>query len=87
VAPTRVLDESGPLGEHLSRPRLSCVSPATQVMGPIDDAWLRENLVAIARLAESLDRGSFELAFRIVPQDWWVAQLPDQPSTGENQPT
>jgi hypothetical protein len=80
-----VLDESDPLEEHLSRPRLSRVSPATQAaVGPIEDEWLRDNLVAIAQLAESLDRGSFELAMRIVPLDWWVSQLPDRPSTGEN---
>jgi hypothetical protein len=80
-----VLDESDPLQEHLSRPRLSRVSPATQAaIGPIEDEWLRDNLVAIAQLAESLDRGSFELAFRIVPLDWWRAQLPDRPSGAEN---
>ena len=80
-----VLDESDPLQEHLSRPRLSRVSPATQAaIGPIEDQWLRDNLVAIAQLAESLDRDSFELAFRIVPLDWWRAQLPDRPSTAEN---
>jgi hypothetical protein len=79
-----VLDESDPLEEHLSRPRLSRVSPATQTVGPVEDEWLRENLVAIAQLAESLDRGSFELAMRIVPIDWWQAQLPDRPSTAES---
>jgi hypothetical protein len=79
-----VLDESDPLEEHLSRPRLSRVSLATQTSGPIEDEWLRDNLVAIAQLAESLDRGSFELAMRIVPIDWWVSQLPDRPSTVEN---
>jgi hypothetical protein len=80
-----VLDESDPLEEHLGRPRLSRVSPATQAaVGPIEDEWLRDNLVAIAQLAESLDRGSFELAMRIVPLDWWVAQLPDRPSAGES---
>ena len=78
-----VLDESEPLEEHLSRPRLSRVSPATQTSGPVEDAWLRENLVAIAQLAEALDRGSFGLAMRIVPLDWWVAQLPDRPPTAE----
>jgi hypothetical protein len=79
-----VLDESDPLEEHLSRPRLSRISPATQAaIGPIEDEWLRDNLVAIAQLAESLDRDSFELAFRIVPLDWWVTQLPDRPSTAE----
>jgi hypothetical protein len=81
-----VLDESEPLEEHLSRPRLSRVSPATQASGPVEDAWLRDNLVAIAQLAESLDRGSFELAMRIVPLDWWATQLPDRPSAAENLP-
>jgi hypothetical protein len=75
-----VLDESEPLEEHLSRPRLTRVSPATQASGPIEDEWLRDNLVAIAQLAESLDRGSFELAMRIVPLDWWTQQLPERPS-------
>jgi hypothetical protein len=80
-----VLDESEPLEEHLSRPRLSRVSPATQAtIGPVEDEWLRDNLVAIAQLAESLDRGSFELAMRIVPLEWWVMQLPDRPSMAEN---
>lgn len=79
-----VLDQSDPLEEHLARPRLSRVSPATQAAGPVEDEWLRDNLVAIAQLAESLDRSSFELAMRIVPLDWWVAQLPDRPSTAEN---
>jgi hypothetical protein len=79
-----VLDESEPLEEHVSGPRLSRVSPATQASGPVEDEWLRDNLVAIAQLAESLDRGSFELALRIVPLDWWAAQLPDRPSTAES---
>jgi hypothetical protein len=82
-----VLDESEPLEEHLDRPRLSRVSPATQASGPVEDAWLRDNLVAIAQLAESLDRGSVELAMRIVPLDWWVRQLPDRQSAAENRRT
>ena len=79
-----VLDQSEPLEEHLSRPRLSRLSPATQASGPIEDAWLRDNLVAIAQLAESLDRSSFELAMEIVPFEWWVAQLPDRPAAAAN---
>ena len=78
-----VLDESEPLEEHLSRPILSRISPATQAVGPVEDEWLRDNLVAIAQLAESLDRSSFELAIRIVPLDWWATRLPDRPSTAE----
>jgi hypothetical protein len=82
-----VLDESEPLDEHLNRPRLSRLSPATQASGSIEDEWLRDNLVAIAQLAESLDRSSFDLAMRIVPPEWWAAQLPDRPSTAENHGT
>src|SRR5262249_322370 len=82
-----VLDESEPLEEHLSRPRLSRLSPATQTSGPVEDEWLRDNLVAIVQLAESLDRVSFELAMRIVPVGWWAPQRPDRPVTGENLPT
>jgi len=80
-----VLDESEPLEEHLDRPRLSRVSPATQTLGPVEDEWLRENLVAIAQLAESLDRGSFELAMQIVPVAWWTTVLPDRPLTADLQ--
>ena len=79
-----VLDESEPLEEHLNQPRLSRLSPATQTSGPVEDEWLRDNLVAIAQLAESLDRSSFDLAMRIVPPEWWAAQLPDRPSRAES---
>jgi hypothetical protein len=81
-----VLDESEPLEEHHIRPKLSRVSLATQTLGPVEDGWLCENLMAIAQLAESLDRGSFELAMRIVPLGWWTAQVPDRPATAENLP-
>jgi hypothetical protein len=81
-----VLDESEPLEEHHNRPKLSRVSPATQTYGSVDDAWLRENLVAIAQLAESLDRSSFQVAFRIVSRDWWRTQLPERPRSAENLP-
>jgi hypothetical protein len=73
-----VLDESDPLEEHLNRPSLSRLSPATQTSGPVEDEWLRDNLVAIAQLAESLDEVSFELAMQIVPLEWWTSQLPDR---------
>jgi hypothetical protein len=71
-----VLDESDPLEEHVDRPRLSRLTPATQASGPVEDEWLRDNLVAIAQLAESPDRSSFDLAMRIVPNEWCAAQLP-----------
>jgi hypothetical protein len=80
-----VFSESEPLEEHLSRPKLARVSPATVTAGPIEDEWLRDNLVAIAQLAESLDRSSFELAMRIVPLDWWVTQLPDRTASSTDE--
>jgi hypothetical protein len=58
-----VLDESEPLEEHHIRPKLSRVSPATLTLGPVENERLCENLVAIAQLAESLDRSSFQVAF------------------------
>jgi len=82
-----VLDESDSLEDRPNRPRLTRLSPATQASGLIEDEWLRDNLVAIAQLAESLDRSSFDLAMRIVPPEWWAAQLPDRPSTAENRGT
>lgn len=72
-----VFSESEPLVEHLSRPMLSRVSPATVTAGPIEDEWLCDNLVAIAQLAESLDRASFDFAMSIVPLDWWITRLPE----------
>lgn len=78
-----VLDESEPLEEHLSRPALSRVSLASQTVGAVEEQWLRDNLVAIAQLAVSLERGSFDLALRIVPLDWWASRLPDRPATPE----
>jgi len=80
-----VFSESEPLEEHRSRPSLTRVSPATVTTGPIDDEWLRDNLVAIAQLAESLDRASFELAMRVVPLDWWFARLPDRAAGSADQ--
>jgi hypothetical protein len=77
-----VFSESEPLDEHLTRPKLSRVSPATLTAGPIEGVWLRDNLVAIAELAESLDRASFELAMHIVSFDWWATRLPDRIATG-----
>src|SRR5260221_3248882 len=76
-----VLDESNLLEDHSNRPRLSRLSPATQASGQVEDEWLRDNLVAIAQLAESLDRGSFDLAMRILSPECWSAQLPCRPST------
>jgi hypothetical protein len=50
--------------EHLSRAEVKPSQPSDSNERPIEDEWLRDNLVAITQLAESLDRSSFELAMR-----------------------
>ena len=57
------------------RQRVSRSHPAVQIEGAIDDEQLAERLVAIAQLAEELDRGTLELALRLVPVEWWAARL------------
>jgi hypothetical protein len=55
--------------------RVSRNHPAVQIEGAIDNDQLAERLVAITQLAEELDRGTLELALRLVPVEWWAARL------------
>ncbi len=55
--------------------RVSRSHPAVQIEGAIDDEQLAQRLVTIAQLAEQLDRGTLELALRLVPVEWWAARL------------
>jgi hypothetical protein len=57
------------------RQRLNRSHPAVQIQGAIDDEQLAARLVAITQLAEELDRGTLELALRLVPVEWWAARL------------
>jgi hypothetical protein len=63
------------------RQRVSRNHPAVQVEGAIDDDQLVQRLVAITQLAEELDRGTLEIALRIVPVEWWAARLGTTAST------
>jgi hypothetical protein len=49
--------------------------PAALIEGPLDDELLVQRVAAITQLAEQLDRGTLDLALRIVPIDWWREQL------------
>jgi hypothetical protein len=49
--------------------------PAALIEGLLDEELLLQRLAAITQLAEQLDRGTLELALRIVPIDWWREQL------------
>jgi hypothetical protein len=59
---------------------------AVQVSGEMDDGLLAQRLVAITQLAEQLDRGTLELALRIVPVAWWEARLGTTPHADDGVP-
>jgi hypothetical protein len=59
-----------PKRHHVAR-----ASAAVQIEGHLTDEILVDRLVVIAQLAEELDRGTLELALRLVPVDWWRARL------------
>jgi len=69
-----LLDEFEPIDEDRGRQRRSQSSPAVQIVGAIDDNQLADRVVGITQLAEELDRGTLELALRIVPVEWWAAR-------------
>jgi hypothetical protein len=49
--------------------------PAALIEGPLDDEQLAQRIAAITQLAEQLDRGTLDLALRLVPIEWWREQL------------
>jgi hypothetical protein len=61
--------------EDLARRRKARSSLAVQLEGANDGDWLADRLVVITQLAERLDRGTLEVALRIVPVQWWEARL------------
>jgi hypothetical protein len=69
-----LLDQFEPMDEDHGRLRLSGSSPAVQIVGAFDGNQLADRVVGIAQLAERLDRGTLELALRIVPADRWAAR-------------
>jgi hypothetical protein len=66
-----LLDQFEPINDDRQRQRMSQNSPAVQIVGEIDDDRLVDRVVGIAQLAEALDRGTLELALRVVPAEWW----------------
>ena len=69
-----LLDNSDPPDDSRRRRRAQS-SPAVQIEGGIAGEQLADRVVVIAQLAEELDRGTLELALRIVPVAWWRARL------------
>jgi hypothetical protein len=69
-----LLDTSHP-PDDLRRQRRARSSPAVQIEADFGSEWLADRIVVITQLAENLDRGTLELALRIVPVQWWRARL------------
>ena len=73
-----LLDASYP-PDDVRRQRRSRSSPAVQIENEPGVEWLADRIVVITQLAEALDRGTLELALRIVPVQWWEARLGTTP--------
>lgn len=81
-----LLDSASP-PDDLKRHRQARASAAAQIEGDITDEMLVERLVLIARLAEELDRGTLELALRLVPIEWWQSRMGPAASSTLRVPT
>ena len=69
-----VLDAGYPPDDARRRKRARS-SPAVQIEADLGGEWLADRIVVITQLAEDLDRGTIELALRIVPVEWWEGRL------------
>jgi hypothetical protein len=84
-----LLDSAHPPSDARRRRRARS-SPAVQIEPGGDGDWLTDRIVVITQLAEALDRGTLELALRIVPVEWWEARLgttANPPAARANPPT
>jgi hypothetical protein len=79
-----LLEQSEPSDDDELRWRRARSSPAVQITGAMDDDRLARRIVAIAQLAEELDRGTLELAVKIVPVAWWEARLGTTARVGDD---
>jgi hypothetical protein len=70
-----LLDHSEPTDVDIGRWRKSRSSAAVQLLGEVDDEQLVDRLVAFTQFAEELDRGTLQLALRIVPLQWWASRI------------
>ena len=81
-----LLDQSEPGDGDELRWHRARSNPAVQITGDMDDDRLAQRLVAITQLAEQLDRGTLELAVKIVPVAWWEARLGTTANVGDDAP-
>jgi hypothetical protein len=57
------------------RQRRARSSAAVQIEAGRGSDWLADRIVVITQLAETLDRGTVQLALQIVPVQWWEERL------------
>jgi hypothetical protein len=69
------LMDSGYPSDDARRQKRARSSPGVQIQADLGGDWLADRIVVITQLAENLDRGTLELALRIVPVQWWEARL------------
>jgi hypothetical protein len=69
-----LLDTASPPEDPRRRKRARG-NAALQIEAGRDANWLADRIVVITQLAESLDRGTVEVALRIVPVQWWHERL------------
>ena len=74
------------LADDDARTRKARSHPAALIEGPPDAEQLVQRLAAITQLAEQLDRGTLDLALRIVPIEWWREQLGASASNPQHSP-
>jgi hypothetical protein len=79
-----LLDQSEPSDEDQLRRHRARSNAAVQITGEMDDDLLAQRLVAIAQLAERLDRGTLDLALKLVPVAWWEARLGTTAHVGDD---
>jgi hypothetical protein len=70
-----LLDQSEPSDGDQLRWHRARSNAAVQISGDMDDDRLAQRIVAITQLAERLDRGTLDLALKIVSVAWWEARL------------
>jgi hypothetical protein len=81
-----LLEQSEPSDGGQLRWHRARSNPAVQITGDMDDDRLAQRIVAITQLAEHLDRGTLDLAVKIVPVAWWEARLGTTAHVGDDVP-
>jgi hypothetical protein len=79
-----LLDQSGSSDGNQLRRHRARSNAAVQITGDMDDDRLAQRIVAITQLAEQLDRGTLDLALKLVPVAWWEARLGTTAHVGDD---